>query len=122
MMCHLNDLEKTELSRERVQLDGGMFCDLAEYDIRDYGYAAFAENMEVGSGEFRRTRSMMPFKYLNVRAKDFDWDIYGEDVSKVKKYANGFIIGFDKFVREQKGLYIFKSEDVRKDDAGLLPG
>lgn len=102
MMCHLNDLEKTELSRERVQLDGGMFCDLAEYDIRDYGYAAFAENMEVGSGEFRRTRSMMPFRYLNSRARDFDWDIYGEDVSKAKKYA-----------RPEKGAVTRGTEEYR---------
>lgn len=109
MMGLLSDLEKTELSRERVQLDGGLLCDLAEYDIRDYGYAAFAENMEVGSGEFRRARAMMPFKFLDVRARDFDWDIYREDVSKAKRYANGFIVGFDRFVQERKGLYIYSN-------------
>ncbi len=107
MMCRLNDTEKTELSRERVELDDGMFCDLAEYDIRDYGYAAFAENMEVGNGEFRRIRSMMPFRFLSVRAKDFDWSVYGEDVSKAKRCSNSFIIGFDRFVQEQRGLYIY---------------
>ena len=107
MMFRLSDIEKVELSREKVELDDGMFCDLAEYDIRDYGYAAYAENMETGSNEFRRIRSMIPFKYLDVRAKDFDWDVYGEDVSTAKKYANSFIIGFDRFVQEQKGLYIY---------------
>ena len=49
MMSRLNDIEGVELSREKVELSQGMFCDLVEYDIQNYGHALCAENMEMGS-------------------------------------------------------------------------
>lgn len=55
----------------------------------------------------RRKRSLMPIEYANKTAKDFDWTKYaGQDVTAQKKIVNSFILHFDDFAREGRGLYI----------------
>lgn len=106
-MDHSNKPEKQELSRKKLQLDGGRFCDLVGYDVEGYGFAEYAENIWISNGEFRRSRSLMPFQYLDAGPAAFKWDIYGIDVSGMKNYANAFILNFDMFRQEGKGLYIY---------------
>lgn len=55
----------------------------------------------------RRDRSLIPVEYVYKTAKDFDWYKYGEDVSLQKKIVNAFIVEFDSYRREGRGLYIF---------------
>lgn len=102
-----NRSEKRELSREKVELEGGKLCDLVSYDVKDYGFAEYVENIEVSNGEFRRARSMMPFKYLDANMKRFRWDIYGCDTSPERKKAESFIAGFHEYQKKGKWLYIF---------------
>lgn len=100
-------LKKTELSREKVELADGNMCDLVAYDVEDYGISEFAENVEVSNGDFRRARSMMPFKYLDADMGKFRWDIYGCDVSMERKKAESFMLGFHEFQKRGKWLYIY---------------
>ena len=66
--------ERIELSRERIELQDGKMCDLVAYNVQDYGYVEYAENIEISNGEFRRARSLMPFNYLDANMQKFNWD------------------------------------------------
>lgn len=100
-------MEKKELSRERVELSDGNMCDLVAYDVEDYGLSEFAENVEVSNGDFRRSRSMMPFHYLDADMEKFRWDVYGSDIAMQRKIAESFISNFNEYQKAGKGLYIF---------------
>lgn len=56
--------------------------------------------------ERRRSRSMMPPEYVYKRGRDFDWTLYGESVEYQKKIANAFVMRFEDFRREGRGVYI----------------
>lgn len=105
-MGHLSNVERQELSRERLELEDGKMCDLVGYNVKDYGFAEYAENIEISNGEFRRSRSLMPFNYLDAKPSSFNWAVYDTDISKIKAYANAFIAKYDAFKKEGKGLYI----------------
>lgn len=107
MKDHLSDLKKKEVKRERIELGDGKMCDLVGYEVEGYGYVEFTENIGVSNGEFRRSRSMMPFSYLDAKCADFKWDIYGVNTDMAKKVANSIIINFDKYQKEGKSLYIY---------------
>lgn len=106
MKDRLNSRERQEISRERLELEDGRFCDLVGYNVKDYGFAEYAENMEISNGDFRRARSLMPFNYLYAKPSSFNWSVYNVDVSEAKRYSNAFILNFDMFRKEGKGLYI----------------
>lgn len=99
--------DKQELSREKLELGDGKMCDLVKYDIKGYGFAEYAENIEVSNGSFRRSRSMIPFDYLDANMKKFQWHIYDSDVKIQKKIAESFTDGFHEYQKSGKGLYIF---------------
>lgn len=105
-MDHSNNIERQELSREHLELEDGKACDLVAYDVKDYGFAEYAENMGISNGTLRRSRSRMPSNFINAKPSDFNWDIYGVDVFQIKQYANAFILNYDKFKINGKGLYI----------------
>lgn len=56
--------------------------------------------------EFRKVRAMMPFEFMNLTGKDFDWGLYSSDVTNEKELVNNFIIKFEQFRKEGMGLYI----------------
>lgn len=85
---------------------------LGEYDVQDYGETVFSKEPVATDGRFRSARSMMPFEQLDKRAKDFDWNLYGDnnqDVEKGRKLANAFVLNFQKFRRAGKGIYLHSS-------------
>lgn len=100
-------LDKKELSREKVELGDGNMCDLVGYEVKDYGFLEYAENIEANNGDFRRSRSMIPFHYLDANMEKFQWDIYDSDITIQRKIAESFIINFNEYQKAGKGLYIF---------------
>lgn len=98
---------KTELKRERLEVEKGKFCDLVKYHVVDYGDVEFVENMEIHNADFRRIRSMMPFQYLDVQPSAFDWSLYGENLSVQKTQVNAFIVNYEEWKKRGYGLYIF---------------
>lgn len=81
---------------------------LNDYEIENYGDATYAMNPSYSGGEFRRARSMMPFEYIDKTAKDFSWDLYPGDVSQeIRDIVNAFIIKFQDFKKNGKGLYLY---------------
>ena len=99
--------EREELSRERIELQDGKMCDLVAYDVKAYGYVEYAENIEQSNGDFRRTRSLIPFNYLDANMSKFRWDIYGVDVKLQQGIAQSFVEQFKKYQKAGKGLYIY---------------
>lgn len=59
--------------------------------------------------EFRKVRSMIPFNFIGLKGKDFNWDIYGKDINKAKRYVNNFILKFEQFRERGMGLYIYSA-------------
>ena len=55
----------------------------------------------------RRSLSLMPVEYVCKTGRDFDWSKYGEDMTAQKNIVNAFVMEFDSFRREGRGLYIF---------------
>lgn len=82
---------------------------LSEYNIFEYGEAVFSDDPKSRDGTFRSARSMIPFCNLDKGAKDFKWTLYGENnpvADKGRRMANAFVLNFQKFRRDGKGLYI----------------
>lgn len=103
----IRDYNKTEINRDRLEVDAGTFLDLVDYSIENYGFAQIAENSEISNADYRRARSMMPPQYLNARPSDFKWDLYGLDVREERNTVNHFVLDYEKFKAEGYGLYIF---------------
>jgi len=86
---------------------GGVDYIINTYDIENYGEVEYVKIKGRTDGDFRKVRSMIPFEFIGKKPKDFDWSKYGCDVDAQKKIANAFVINFEKFEHEGKGLYIF---------------
>lgn len=72
---------------------------------REFFYAK--SGIAQGDADFRRTRSMMPFEFLNLTGSDFGWDKYQADVTKSKDVVNKYILRFPAFMEKGMGLYIY---------------
>lgn len=59
---------------------GGMWIE----DIDGYLYHVKCRKVSAEDSQFRRSRSMMPFEFLNVTGKDFEWTRYGINVDEEK--------------------------------------
>lgn len=81
------------------------------YDVENYGETQpfWVPDGTVQGTEARRNQSMIPPEYVYKRAKDFQWDIYGENVKLQKQIVNAFIINFKEFERQGRGLYIYSA-------------
>lgn len=82
---------------------------LSDYNMNEYGNASFIESSVNCGGGFRRARSLMPFEFIDKTANDFKWAFYGPDnkAQEGRKITNAFIVNFQKFKTEGKGIYIF---------------
>lgn len=56
--------------------------------------------------EYRKCRSMIPFEFIGYKAKDFNWNIYNQDMKKSKSQVNDFVNKFEQFRDNGMGLYI----------------
>lgn len=99
------DLYGSKIIREERTVSDGMEYVLKLRDIENYGIAEFAEVRE-DNGKFRKANAMMPFEYLNKGAKDFRWDLYGENMDSQKKVCNSFVRKYKLYEEEGNGLYI----------------
>lgn len=61
------------------------------------------------ASEFRKLHSMIPFEYLDKRGKDFKWNLYNETINEQKSIVNSFILKFNEFDKQGKGLYIYST-------------
>lgn len=76
-------------------------------DPQGYEFCIRSDILTKEETEFRKVRSMIPFNFMGLKGKDFNWDIYGEDISKTKSYVNNFILKFEQFRKHGMGLYIY---------------
>ena len=49
----------------------------------------------------------MPKDYAGKLLKDFNWDVYRQDIAKNQRVVNDFMFRFDEFLRQNLGLYIY---------------
>jgi len=60
-----------------------------------------------GESDFRRVRAMMPFEFMGLTGKDFQWGRYKADTSGCKDMTNKYIMNYPKFKEKGMGLYIY---------------
>ena len=94
-----NELDDMRLYR----LDDGYIVE----DGKGCEYYLPAAGIAQKESEFRRTRAMMPFEFMNLTGKDFDWTRYRADVSKQKRTVNQYIVNYERFRDNGMGLYIY---------------
>lgn len=98
-----NNMTNTEL--DNVQL----FHEETGYLLEDMdGKRFFIQGKMITKAEteFRKVRAMMPFEFINLTGKDFDWSLYSKDITEEKMMVNNFIVKFEQFRKEGMGLYI----------------
>lgn len=76
-------------------------------DANGYEYLLPAAGVTAEESEFRKIRAMMPFEFLDVRAKDFQWSRYHGDVTVAKEMVNRYILHYEKLRNKGMGLYIY---------------
>ena len=100
----------SELSELRTDYLSGH---LVKYRIDNYGETGDFFYQEPGvlpvATNERISRSGIPPEYVYKRGRDFDWDLYSEDVTGQKKLANAFISKFEQFRSSGRGLYIYSN-------------
>lgn len=78
---------------------------------KDYGYCHIVAHKCECSGkinaEYRQSRALIPAKYVNKHAFDFDWNVYGCDIQQQKYIVNDFIQNFHEYEASGVGLYIY---------------
>lgn len=57
----------------------------------------------------RKERALIPMEYKGKMLKDFNWDIYGCDVSAQKFTVTSFLLHFPEYRERGMGLYIFSN-------------
>lgn len=55
---------------------------------------------------FRQDRAMIPFEFLGLTGKDFDWSKYETDITGARNVANKYIMSYNDFKEKGIGLYI----------------
>jgi len=56
--------------------------------------------------QFRQKRAMMPFEFMELTGKAFDWSKYQADVTGCIKLVNQYIMNYLQFSENGMGLYI----------------
>lgn len=51
----------------------------------------------------------MPKEYVYKTGRDFDWSIYRDDTTYQKKVVNAFVMRFNEFRKQGRGLYLYSS-------------
>ena len=84
---------------------------LIEYEVEGYGETApfLIKSGQLAESQVsdRKSRSGMPKEYVYKSGNDFKWNFYPEDTIVQKKIANAFVMNFDTFKKEGRGLYIY---------------
>lgn len=86
---------------------------LVYYKYNDVGYETQAVLFEDGTimdsrMNERQSRSGMPLEYVYCTGKSIDWNKYGSaNIETQKRIINAFVINFEMFQREGRGLYLY---------------
>lgn len=57
--------------------------------------------------EFRKVRAEIPFAFMNLTGKDFQWDKYKADTTSSKNLINKYILQYEQFRKNGMGLYVY---------------
>lgn len=57
--------------------------------------------------EFRKVRAEIPFAFMDLTGKDFQWDKYQADTTSSKNLVNKYILHYEQFRKSGMGLYVY---------------
>lgn len=100
------NMESEELNNIRLyEIHGGYMLE----DGNGCDYYLANKKISHEETQFRRARAMMPFEFVDLTGKDFDWGKYQGDVAKQKNDVNRYILNYAQFRDNGMGLYIYSS-------------
>lgn len=71
-------------------------------------YVLREDVVKPGLSGFRKANAQIPFEYLNVRTKDFNWSLYSsKNLETEKNMLNNYLLGFEQMKDKGMGLYIY---------------
>ena len=76
-------------------------------DENGYTFALESKKLLKDLSEFRKLHAEIPFEYLDVKTKDFDWSVYGQDMGESITKLNRYLLNFERVRNEGYGLYIY---------------
>lgn len=76
-------------------------------DAKGCQFLLQAKSVTKSESNFRTVRAMMPFEFMGVSGKDFDWKKYRSDITEPKGMINKYIVHYSKFKDNGMGLYIY---------------
>lgn len=128
MKCFAKEMDSNQLSERRIflrrtlapypgweNLSNEQLEDIRAYSLDNYivvedakGYEHFLPVKAVTKqdSEFRKARAMIPFEFMGLTGKDFDWKKYKADITSSKDMINQYIVHYAKFKENGMGLYI----------------
>ena len=83
----------------------GNFVVVEDADLQEYFLPVRAVTKQ--ESDFRKARAMMPFEFIGLTGKDFDWKKYTADIAVAKDTINKYIIHHQRFKEKGMGLYIY---------------
>lgn len=98
------NMTNTQYEDIRVYREGNL---LFVEDANGYEYLLPTTVITEKESEFRKIRAMMPFEFLETKAKDFQWSKYKADTTAAKEMVNRYILHFEKLRNKGIGLYIY---------------
>ena len=98
-----NNLNNEQLENIRLYSIGNGY--IVE-DENGHEYFLISNRVAEQDGKFRKERAMMPFEFMGLMGKDFDWKKYRTDISASKDMINQYIVHYAKFKENGMGLYI----------------
>ena len=81
------------------ELDGRAFYE----DEKGYCFALKARAVRSEDAAFRKANAVIPFEYLNVKIQDFNWNVYGKNMTGTRDLLNKYFSKFDKMQQAGKG-------------------
>lgn len=76
-------------------------------DAKGYEYFLPIKAVTKQDSEFRKARAMIPFEFMGLTGKDFDWKKYKADITTPKDIINKYILYHQTFKENGMGLYIY---------------
>lgn len=73
------------------------------------GIEIFLQSKQIAEEEteFRKVRAEIPFAFMNLMGKDFQWDKYKADITVSKNLVNKYILHYEQFRENGMGLYVY---------------
>lgn len=99
------DILDTDLDKVRLTYEGNGYV----LDMDGTMYFLYGKRISEENFALRSDYAKMPLEFCHMTGKDFNWELYSQNISELKELVNLFIMKFELFREKGMGLYIESS-------------